>query len=252
MEKNQNYRILISSFKCENCNFHSEKTDDIDSSLFLRNEECQNYSAKMKRWIKGEKIIIEITIECNICHNFKKDNFKNKENKLEFQCCKQQKFVVSYYISNQHEDSIIDDNLLNNNNIIDDDNISNNYYNNKNINNITNENKYKYNNDNDNDNDNGNDNDNNIYIKNIDIYPWSNIAIENKIILVFKYYKRTGVNYFLHCSKKSYFADVIKELIKECDIDNRIIFAACDAKQLDGEKTIEELKLKNKALILLR
>ena len=254
MKNNQNYGIIISSFKCEDCNFHTEKTDDIDLSLFSRKEECNNYSAKMIRKIKEEKIIIQIKIECNKCNKTKNENFNDKENKLEFHCCGQKPFLVTYYLSKENDDSIINNNILKNNNYIDD-NIFNNSYNNKNMNNIINQNKNNQLISEDNssiDEKKNIFNENDIYIKNIDICPWSNISNENKIILIFKYYKRTGVNYLLHCSKKNYFADVTKELIKQSEIDNRILFAVCDSKKLDGEKTIEELKLKNKSLIIFK
>ena len=249
MKQKENYGIIISSFKCENCNFHSEKSDDIDPSLFSRKEECKNYTAKMTRKIIEENIIIKIKIVCNKCNKFKNASFENKENKLEFQCCGQKKFVFSYYLSK--DDSIMN----NNNNYINENNSLISYNTNKNINNILNESKNNALISDDNsliDDEKKIFNDNDIYIKNYDIYPWHNISNENKIILIFKYYKRTGVNYLIHCSKKCYFADVMKELIKECNIDNRIIFAVCDAKKLDGEKTIEELKLKNGALIIVR
>ena len=271
MEKLENYGILISSFECHNCNFHTEKTDDIDeSSSFTRNEECHNYLAKMTRKKKDEKIIININIECKICNkNSKYGSFENKENKLEFECCGQKKFIFSYFLSTKKEENqLIDDSKINENNDL---NINNNNVDNNNniilnnlddkMNNINknNNNKdYKDSNiisDDDSliyDNEKRKNDNNDVYIKKIDIYPWPNISNENKITIIFKYYKKTEVNYNIHCSKQNYLSDVIKAFKKECGIDSNLIYAICDANKLDGERTIKELHLKDKSLILIR
>ena len=51
------------------------------------------------------------------------------------------------------------------------------------------------------------------YIDNIDEYPWPNIADDNRIVLIFKYLKKTNVHYKMHCSKENSVKGLLGQLL---------------------------------------
>jgi len=89
------------------------------------------------------------------------------------------------------------------------------------------------------------------YIDNIDVYPWPNIADDNRIVLKFKYLKKTNVHYIMHCSKENYFNDVLKAFKEKYHINNPI-FPFCDGRKIEPSNKIYQLNLKNNSLVLLR
>lgn len=249
--KEENEGVVNSLLSCENNCLHKEYIDIIDdSSSFSRKEECQHYSIKMVRKRNQGKITIHITFECKLCEKNEKKIFENREDKFEFECCGQKKILFSFMLSLKEKKNIKEDdslisgeirtkkgdsinsrimNDINENynlfsqNLIEDDSLI--------IDNEKEKSDYK--------------------IQKIDIYPWPNIANENKITIKFKYYKKTEVDYHIHCSKSNYFSEVMKVFKKECQID-KFKVAICDAKKLDGEKTIKELELKDNCYIIVR
>lgn len=244
--------LVNSLLNCENNCLHKEYTDIIDDSTsFTRKEDCPHYSIKMVRKKRQRKITFLVIFVCKKCEKSEKKFFDNIiENKCEFECCGQKKILFSFSISLKEEKNLIkDDSLIseeiknkdiNSNNIIFNKGINENF-DKKSQNLITDESlivdnekeKSDYN------------------IQQIDIYPWANIANENKITLKFKYFKKIGVDYHIHCSKSNYFYEVMKEFEKEINIHN-FKFAISDSKRLDGEKTIKELELKDNCYVLVR
>ena len=265
--------LLMSSIFCHNCNLPKEYTDVIENDVtFTRPENCDHYDFKMIRKCINQKIQLTIAINCKICNKNIRKTFEDMEKIYEYNCCGQQKIVFSYTISLK-EKSLIKDidniskdnkNLINNDINKDDINSDNDFciINNvgNNNNNLINDNKSEGNSISYNGKcytKGGDDYDkkiknNNTNVKIIDVYPWENIAEENKINIMFKYYKKTQVNYKIRCSKKEYLTNVLKEFYKECKIEGKVRYAICDAILLDGEKTIGELKLKENSLILVR
>ena len=88
------------------------------------------------------------------------------------------------------------------------------------------------------------------YIENIDVYPWPNIADDNKIVLIFKYLKKTNIHYKMHCSKHNYFNEVLRAF-KEKNHINNPIYPICNGRMIDTSKKIFQLELKNESLVLL-
>ena len=225
--------IIMSYIKCENfCNSYKQLEDKIDDTIFTRTEKCDHYDLKMVRKIINNELMLIITAKCKICGRAERKEFREIENKFEFECCDQQKIVFNYRISLKNKKKeghhLIDD-LSNsedgNSNLISD---YGQEQDNQKMNNVS-----------------------DVDIKIIDLYPWDNIAETNKINILFKYYKNTQVNYKIHCSKDFYFADIIKEFKKNCNID-KVTYSICDAKELDGEKTIRELRLENNSLVFVK
>ena len=87
-------------------------------------------------------------------------------------------------------------------------------------------------------------------IENRDIYPWPNIADENRIVLIFKYLKKTNIHYKMHCSKQNSFYEVLKAFKEKCHINNPI-YPICNGRMIDTSKRIFQLELKNESLVLL-
>ena len=87
-------------------------------------------------------------------------------------------------------------------------------------------------------------------IENIDIYPWPNIADENRIVLIFKYLKKTNIHYKMHCSKQNSFNEVLRAFKEKSRINNPI-YPICDGRMIDTSKRIFQLELKNESLVLL-
>ena len=88
------------------------------------------------------------------------------------------------------------------------------------------------------------------YIENIDVYPWPNIADDNKIVLIFKYLKKTNIHYKMHCSKENYFIDALNAF-KEKNRINYPIYPICDGRKIELSEKIFKLNLKNNSLVLL-
>ena len=255
------YGQLLSKFECKNseCGLNNELIDDIDdSSTFVRNEDCYHYRIKMIRKIKNRTINITISVTCNKCNKTESNESTDMTNTFSFQCCNQKEFIFTYEISLMKEEQNLfykhsnknnkfegrEKNLIENNeddNLIDD---NNSYINDKKDNKSINEDLISENSQNIL-------NKNNISLKKTELFPFKNIAEENKILLIFKYYKKTEENCFIYCSKSNHFADIIKEFQNKCGI-KKITYAFCDGKKLDGERTIKEMKLKNKSIILLK
>lgn len=237
--------LVISSLLCQNnlinC-FFKEYKDEIDESYFSRNEECNHYYIRMGRKIIKEKVNISVTFECKKCKNSETKTSENFEKEFEFDCCGQNKIKFSYFIS-----------LIEDNKQLIDDSIIKNEINDSIIKNINNNNdNIPFNNLIDNDVEDIKNNNKDVNIKIVNVRPWSYIAEDNKITLRFKYYKKTEVNYHIQCSKKFFFSDVMKEFIKAIDIKEKVIISICDCKKLDGEKSIDELELKENDLIIVR
>ena len=256
------YGELLSKFECKFCAFNKEFIDKIDeSSLFVRNEECKHYSFVLKRKSKdGKSIRINIVYCCKNCKKEELKEFTDLSNTFKYKCnnCDNQKeLIFSYTISLIKE----------NNKIFNKPSDMNNSFENKR------ENNFLYNKENDklNNKDNkifieekGNSNnedltleDNysiingNLDLNKIEFSHFPNISEENKIVLILKYYKKTEKNYYISCSKVDYLSDIIKEFKNKYGI-NKITYAICNGKRLDGERTIKELKLRNKSLIFLK
>ena len=87
-------------------------------------------------------------------------------------------------------------------------------------------------------------------IENVDIYTWPNIADYNRIVLVFKYLKKTNIHYKVHCSKDNYFYEVLK-IFKEKSHINHKISPICDGRKIELSERIYKLNLKNNSLVLL-
>ena len=234
--------LVISSLLCQNNNqiiycFFKEYKDEIDETSFSRNEECNHYHIRMGRKIINKKVKISVTFECKICANSETKDSDNVENIFEFECCGQNKIKFTYYIS------LIEDNkkLIDNS----DDSLNKNDINNyidSSLNNINNNNDNSFYNLIDND----------VNIKIVNVHPWPHIADDDKITIRFKYYKKTNVNYHIHCSKANYFSEVMKEFIKASEIRDNFKISICNGKKLDGENIIKELELKDYDLVLVR
>ena len=197
----------------------------------------------MSRKIINEKVNISTTFECKRCEISKTRNFYDIENEFEFECCGQNKIKFSYFISLLEDNKQLIDDSLNKNDIINNLGSSLDNINNKN-NNISIYNLI--------DNDEEEIKNKDTKIKIVNVRPWAHIADENKITLILKYYKKTEVNYHIYCSKANYFSEVLKEFLKESEIRDKVKISICDGKKLDGEKTIEELELKDNDLVLVR
>lgn len=235
--------LVISSLLCKSNNlkncFFKEYKDEIDESSFSRNEECNHYYIKINRKIINDKVNISVTFECKKCSDSKTIISDSFENEFNFECCEQNNIKFSYFISLIEENkppseySIIK-NEININNINNNDNISlYNLIDNDEEEDIQNKNK-------------------DVSIKIVHVHPWSYIADDNKITIIFKYYKKTEINYHIHCSKIIYFSEVVKEFIKASEIKDKIKAAFCGEKKLDGENAINELGLKDNDLVLVR
>ena len=235
--------LVISSLLCQNNNqiiycLFKEYKDEIDETSFSRNEECNHYHIRMGRKIINKKVKISVTFECKICANSETKYSDNIENEFEFECCGQNKIKFTYYISLiEANKQLIDDSVisLNKNDIINNIDSS--------LNNINN----------------NNDNnsicdliDNDVNIKIVNVYPWPHIGDDDKITIRVKYYKKTEVNYHIHCSKANYFSEVMKEFIKASEIRAKFTISICNGKKLDGENTIKNLELNDYDLVLVR
>ena len=88
------------------------------------------------------------------------------------------------------------------------------------------------------------------YIEYNDIYPWPNIADDNKIVLIFKYLKKTNIHYKMHCSKQNFLNDVLNVFKEKTHIKNKI-YPICDGRKIDPSQRIFQLNLKNESLVLL-
>ena len=255
------YGQLMSKFECKNfeCPLNKELIDDIDdSATFARNESCHHYSIKMIRKIKNRAINITISATCQNCNKTESNEYTDMTNTFFFQCCNQKEFIFTYEISLMKEEQNLfykpsnknnkfegrEKNLIENNeddNLFDD---NNSYINDKKDSKSMNEDLISENSEN-------RLNKNNISLKKTELFPFQNIAEENKILLIFKYYKKTEENCFIYCSKSNHLSDIIKEFKNKFGI-KKITYAFCDGKKLDGERTIKEIKLKNKSIILLK
>ena len=245
----------MSSLKCENiCNFQRELIDEIDeSNYFTRNEECPHYKITMHRILNNGKIKVKIKINCKKCNSKSVEaEFESLENKYEFKCCQQKRFIFSFNISLNKPKK--EENELNNNSINND--INNNYNNNILYDNISIQNDEKKDNDEkdliSDKNSIKSEVEKNNFNKRIDLYTQDHIAEQNKIIIKLKYLKKTNVNYFIHCSKESNLRDILKFLQKENKDIKDIKFAVCEGQFLAKEKTIKSLKLKDKSLVLIK
>ena len=243
-QNEKDYGFVLSGYICNNCNKETDnKEDKIDETTsHSRNYECEHYIVYMKRKKSQNKITIRLTFECKKCHKPQEKNFDIKEGNFQFECCGQKTATLYFIISLKEEEN----NINLNNNLIDKSQIYDNYNIHNNMNYIIKQQDLISEDDKE-----KNIVNNNKHFENIDVYPWPNICEENKITLIFKYYKKTNKNYHIHCSRRNYFFEVFQKFKEECQI-TKYKFAVCNAKILDSEKTIGELELKDKSLILIR
>ena len=211
-QNEKDYGFVLSGYICNNCNKETDnKEDKIDeTAIHSRNYECEHYIVNMKRKKSQNKITILLTFECNKCKKTQKKNFDSKEGNFQFECCGQKTATLTFFISLKEEEN---NNINLNNNLIDKSQIYGNNIIHNNINNIIKQQDLISEDDKE-----KNIVNNNKHFENIDVYPWPNICEENKITLIFKYYKKTNKNYHIHCSRRNYFSEVFKKFIEECQI----------------------------------